>query len=121
MTWRPLVLELDLTRLDPEETLAALSLLLLVLDDLAAGRLPLGFAGNRGMGAIAVRGIDLEDDGTAVPSGDDVTARTVLGGLKGRALDGGLLAHIAEDQRDRLAKAWRSWIDGAAAKQRGAV
>ncbi len=121
VTWRPLVLELDLTRLDPEETLAALSLLLLVLDDLAAGRLPLGFAGNRGMGAIAVRGIDLEDDGTAVPSGDDVTARTVLGGLKGRALDGGLLAHIAEDQRDRLAKAWRSWIDGAAAKQRGAV
>jgi len=46
--WEPITLTVDLDRTPP----AGVALLLLVLRDLANGRLPLGFAVNRGMGAV---------------------------------------------------------------------
>jgi CRISPR/Cas system CSM-associated protein Csm3 (group 7 of RAMP superfamily) len=60
LAWQPITLTLDLARLaaaqaeDPDRADAALALLLLVLRDLKAGRLPLGGAVNRGMGEVAV-------------------------------------------------------------------
>ncbi|MGP4109723.1 RAMP superfamily CRISPR-associated protein [Streptomyces sp. 4N509B] len=59
--WNPLRLSVDLTHLDhaARRRDAALALLLLVLRDLEAGRLPLGAATNRGFGDIAVTDITL--------------------------------------------------------------
>lgn len=117
LAWRPILIELDLGRLDQKEMLAAVSLLLLVLDDLAAGRLPLGFAGNRGMGALAVERIDT-DTGAVSPDDTDALVKAVLGSLNGMTLNGGVLRHIAKEHHDRLRPAWQRWIEGAAA-QRG--
>lgn len=69
-TWEPIELRIDLRRLpEPTERRAALVLLWLVLRDLRAGELPLGFAINRGMGAVTGVRVDVEDD-----PGDEVGA-----------------------------------------------
>lgn len=71
--WEPLVLTLDLEpRRHAEEKQwdnrdAAVALLFLLLRDLVAGRVPLGFAVNRGMGEVAIESIkftgrELKDD-----------------------------------------------------------
>ncbi|GGO71149.1 RAMP superfamily CRISPR-associated protein [Nonomuraea cavernae] len=56
--WEPIRLSIDLTRLGDERD-HALALLLLTLRDLAAGRVPVGAAVNRGFGDIEVSGITL--------------------------------------------------------------
>ncbi len=66
VTWQPIELGLDLCRLPADRHLPALALLLLVLRDLADGRLALGYGANRGFGAFAVdavrvRGFDCGD------------------------------------------------------------
>ena len=65
--WGPIELTIDPRRLlaiDPKHpatsetrALAAVTLLILTLRDLARGSIPLGFAGNRGMGAVVVKSI----------------------------------------------------------------
>jgi CRISPR/Cas system CSM-associated protein Csm3 (group 7 of RAMP superfamily) len=80
--WEPIVIEVALDRLtagagesrdgkrNPEEQRAAdlradaaVALLILTLRDLASGRVPLGFGGNRGYGAIEVTKIAFEIEG----------------------------------------------------------
>jgi len=62
-TWEPIELRLDLRRLpEPTERRAALVLLWLVLRDLRAGELPLGFAVNRGMGTVTGVRVDVNGD-----------------------------------------------------------
>jgi len=63
IAWEPLRFSLDFTRLPDDEREPALALLLLVLRDLADGRLPLGYGVNRGMGAVKVTGITLDGQG----------------------------------------------------------
>ncbi|MBO0798828.1 MAG: hypothetical protein J2P31_08380, partial [Blastocatellia bacterium] len=59
--WEPIRLRLDLARLDgAQKQLGAIACLFLVLRDLAAGRLPLGFGANRGMGALANDAVQIE-------------------------------------------------------------
>jgi hypothetical protein len=87
------------------------TLLLLVLDDLAAGRLPLGFAGNRGMGALRIRAMkaDLSTLGHAPP---DEAVRAALDSLARVESDGVTpLAALPADARSRLASAWGAWIE----------
>jgi hypothetical protein len=69
VSWEPIVLTLDLqprrnagkeTEKDWLNKDAALALLFLLLRDLAAGRVPLGFAVNRGMGEIKVNSIEFK-------------------------------------------------------------
>ena len=55
--WEPIRMSVDLTRLAGDDS--ALALLLLTLRDLAAGRIPLGTAANRGFGDIEVDEITL--------------------------------------------------------------
>lgn len=60
LQWEPLHLRLDLGRLSsryPALAKPAVALLLLVLRDLNAKRIPLGFGGNRGYGEVNVRNI----------------------------------------------------------------
>jgi len=71
--WEPIRLTLDLERLRTPEIGPALALLCLVLRELARGRLPLGFAANRGMGDlevefVSVQGRDLSDRFASVAS-----------------------------------------------------
>jgi CRISPR/Cas system CSM-associated protein Csm3 (group 7 of RAMP superfamily) len=69
--WEPISLSLDFSRLKDsithEEMVDAqkeiMALLLLVLRDMATGRLPLGFGTNRGMGSVAVDRIVLTPSG----------------------------------------------------------
>lgn len=66
VAWAPLRLTVDLPRLGTQQG-PALALLLLVLRDLAAGRVPLGAATGRGFGDISVSEITL--DGGPWPPG----------------------------------------------------
>ena len=71
--WEPIQLTIDPQRLaaaDPDDSadpkhrsLAALALLVLTLREMAQRRLPLGFAGNRGMGALNVDTIRISTTG----------------------------------------------------------
>jgi CRISPR/Cas system CSM-associated protein Csm3 (group 7 of RAMP superfamily) len=63
VTWPPMRLSVDLGRLPEGDRLPALALLLLTLRDLLKQRIPIGFAGNRGMGTVKVRDIAFELSG----------------------------------------------------------
>lgn len=56
--WEPITCELDLSRIPGQLQLSAMALLLLVLDRMADGALAIGCAGNRGMGEIAIDGVE---------------------------------------------------------------
>lgn len=58
--WEPIRLTVDLDRVTEKSQVPALMLLLLTLRDVAEGRLPFGFATNRGMGEIAVTEIEFK-------------------------------------------------------------
>ncbi|WP_405526731.1 RAMP superfamily CRISPR-associated protein [Streptomyces canus] len=103
LSWQPITLTLDLRRLtsaptaDAVQADAALALLLLVLRDLKAGRLPLGGATNRGMGDVAVEQILLtfpEDE--PGHSGEPVELDALLRG----------------ERAQHLTRAWCAYLDG---------
>ncbi len=61
--WSSICLTVDLALLksaDSATTPVAIALLVLLLRDLAQGRIPLGYGTNRGMGAIAIQSVDFE-------------------------------------------------------------
>lgn len=62
VTWEPIRLDIAFERLPVEDRAAALSLLLMVLRDLAEGWVTLGFGGNRGYGEVRVERIEIEGD-----------------------------------------------------------
>jgi hypothetical protein len=82
-TWEPIQLHVDHDRLGSLAN-PALALLGLVLRDLGAGRIPLGYGTNRGMGDIAV------DESTFAPS---------------------LAQILGPDPDARLTQAWRTYRD----------
>jgi CRISPR/Cas system CSM-associated protein Csm3 (group 7 of RAMP superfamily) len=63
IAWQPLRLDLNLEHLEASLRKPALALLLFVLRDLGAGRIPLGYGANRGMGAIRVNSVDIKGRG----------------------------------------------------------
>lgn len=63
VSWEPIRLTLDLARLPDEERQCCVALWLLALRDFVAGRTPLGFGTNRGMGAVEVTGINVTASG----------------------------------------------------------
>lgn len=103
--WEPLVLELDLVRLgwpeDDETPRQAIALLSLVLHELSCGRLPLGFAVNRGMGGVSVDRIRVEGWGL------EGTPFAALAGLVAehgfRTIPGPIL--------DEVSDSWLEWCD----------
>jgi CRISPR/Cas system CSM-associated protein Csm3 (group 7 of RAMP superfamily) len=98
--WEPLRLTLDLTRLAEDVRPPAAALLLLLLRDLAGDRIPLGYATNRGMGAVAVRRVRF--------SGRDLPPP--LDTLGGCELEGGNLGHLPPALRRDLTRAWQDWL-----------
>ena len=98
-SWEPLLLTIDRSRLDAGSSTAdapegdaALALLLLVLQDLSDGHVPLGWGTHRGMGDISVDAISLQMpwEGTSVPLDE------FLGGPEAARLD----------------EQWRRYLDG---------
>lgn len=95
--WEPLDLEVDLGRLRDTERLPAVALLLMVLRDLAQGRLPLGFSTHRGMGAVEVTSV------TITPQ----SAESPLDRLEDVTVSNHGLANVPP----ALNQAWQSWIE----------
>jgi CRISPR/Cas system CSM-associated protein Csm3 (group 7 of RAMP superfamily) len=95
--WEPLELEVNLRRLRDAEELPAVALLLVVLRDLAQGRLPLGFATHRGMGAVEVKSVTITPQSADAP----------LDGLGSVTVSNHGLANVPP----ALNQAWRRWIE----------
>lgn len=109
LAWEPLRLRLDLTRLAARERRPALALVFLVLRDLGQGRLPIGYAGNRGLGAIEVDaleggGVDLDPD---------------LELLRRFRLERADPVGLPADVRGPLEQAWRTWLDTRGTRENG--
>jgi len=96
--WQPLRLNLDLNRLpdEPELRRAAMALLVLVLQDLADGELPLGYGVNRGFGDIKVTKVAVRPIGEAEEL------------LEGTEFDLGPVRGLTK--ADAFARSWRNWI-----------
>ena len=99
VAWEPIRIEIDPTRL-PGCECEGLALLLLVMRDLAGGKLPLGFATHRGMGAIAIDDVSFQAAGCAAP----------FVGLDGVSLPGGRLEGLPAAVRSELNTAWKNWL-----------
>ncbi|MGH9959624.1 MAG: hypothetical protein ACREBC_21270, partial [Pyrinomonadaceae bacterium] len=114
IAWEPIVLMLDLeprrnaekeTDRDWRDKDAALALLFLLLRDLAAGRVPLGFAVNRGMGEIEVESIEFKGRGLRGDLSALQANRLVLEGGKSLFSE---LGAIGIDFNS-LNNAWKDW------------
>lgn len=103
VAWEPIRLAVDLERLPQERQAVAVALVMFLVRDLAAGRLPLGFGTNRGMGAIAVETVRLRGRGLPGP----------LATIDGVSLAGGDVAGLPAAVRDALDAAWLAWLDHA--------
>jgi CRISPR/Cas system CSM-associated protein Csm3 (group 7 of RAMP superfamily) len=101
VSWEPLRLVLDLNRLPADELQArVVMLVLLVLRDMAKGRVPLGFATNRGMGSMAVNRIRFAGHG--LPKS--------LVSLHEQVLENGEPAHLPDALRHQLKESWQKWL-----------
>lgn len=110
VTWEHLNLTLDLSRLLNKETQQhSVMLLLLTLRDFVAGRIPLGFGVNRGMGAIEVTGVKF--------MAYECEALDWLNGCQEISVVADKL-NIPSGLREKLNTAWTAWLPakGGAAK-----
>jgi CRISPR/Cas system CSM-associated protein Csm3 (group 7 of RAMP superfamily) len=99
VAWEPLRLTLELARLPKDDHRAAVMCLLLTLRDLVNGRIPLGFATNRGMGAIQVIGVEIT---TAHLEGE-------LNDLNNVKIIDGKLGGWSEQLKTSMESAWKKY------------
>lgn len=109
VTWEPICLRVDLSRLvanAEENAEEAMALLLLVLRDMAQARIPLGYGTNRGMGAIQVQSIVCRGEALA-DAWSALGAMTLIDDSQSdqpRALP-------ESDFLRRLNQRWQQWIN----------
>lgn len=101
VSWQPIRLSLCETPRLKNQMREGIALILLVLRDLAAGRIPLGYATNRGMGEIRVTNITLSGQGF---HGALATLNSEISLPQGNLIELGELLTT-------LNNAWTSWID----------
>jgi len=102
LEWDNIGLTLNLNRIPQEEQAAAIALLLITLRDLAAGRIPLGYGVNRGMGAMKVTNIILQGQGFTGS----------LAALNQKIhLPQGNLTELDTDFLTTLNTTWNTWIN----------
>lgn len=99
--WEPIALTLDFERLALPDRLPGLALLLLTLRDFREGRVPLGFAVNRGMGALKVTRTEYAGSGL---QGSDPAE---LGLLERRHEDLEMIKPLPAPLKAALAQAWQ--------------
>jgi len=100
VAWQPMHLMVDFRRIPPAEQFVTAALLLLTLRDLSAGRIPLGFGVNRGMGTVSVKSIVFSVDA----SDDSPLARLCELSLVDEQICG------PQDVLSELTSAWMTWI-----------
>lgn len=100
--WEPIRMRLDLAFLPEELRSPSAALLLLLLRDMAEGRIPIGFGSNRGMGSIEVENVAVKGFGLQAEL-------ECLGGSVD--LKGGDLNAIGADNLKKIETAWTGWID----------
>ena len=98
--WEPIVLELDLSSKSIPKY-EAIALVLLVLRDMMLSKVPLGYATNRGMGAISVDSIKITGTGLAPE----------LGALADVQLENSNLNPLSPELLNTLTASWKEWID----------
>jgi CRISPR/Cas system CSM-associated protein Csm3 (group 7 of RAMP superfamily) len=97
--WEPIVLELNLSSKSIPKY-EAIALVLLVLRDMMLSKIPLGYATNRGMGAIAVDSIEITGTGLA----PELTA------LADVTLENSNLNPLSPELLNTLTASWTTWI-----------
>jgi len=102
LTWEPIELTLDLSRLPEKDQHPAVMCLLLTLRDLIAGRIPLGFSVNRGMGSLEVTGIEITPE----------NLNSELSQLQDVRILNGKLDGFSDDLKGTLERAWANWLEG---------
>jgi CRISPR/Cas system CSM-associated protein Csm3 (group 7 of RAMP superfamily) len=98
--WEPIVLELDLSSKSIPKYVA-IALVLLVLRDMMLSKIPLGYATNRGMGAIAVDRIKI--------TGNGLTPE--LAALADVTIENSNLNNLSPELLNALTTSWKEWID----------
>jgi CRISPR/Cas system CSM-associated protein Csm3 (group 7 of RAMP superfamily) len=104
--WEDICLTLNFNRIPENEQTATIALLLITLRDLDAGRIPLGYGVNRGMGTIQVEKISFEARNLPKPLdlwNDRNTEISFSPEGQLQQFDSNLLAE--------LEKSWRVWIE----------
>ncbi|GAB4213096.1 MAG: RAMP superfamily CRISPR-associated protein [Synechococcales cyanobacterium] len=101
--WDPIHLRLDLDRAG-EKRLSIVVFLLLLLRDMAQGRIPIGFGANRGLGAIEMTQVDLTVKG-------DPKTLGILQELNGKKLVKGDISAIPKNVLETLQKAWQHEVN----------
>jgi CRISPR/Cas system CSM-associated protein Csm3 (group 7 of RAMP superfamily) len=99
--WGPMRLTLLPKRLPEDSRRAAVALLLLTLRDLARGLIPIGYAGNRGMGAIKVDTLTYRGSGS-LPEPFSALAAEIRDSGSWENLPGGVV--------DDLHQAWLAFV-----------
>jgi CRISPR/Cas system CSM-associated protein Csm3 (group 7 of RAMP superfamily) len=99
LQWHPIELTLDLKRIPQESHAVVQALLLLMLRDLAAGRIPLGYGVNRGYGSLKVNKICLNAAAISEFGGNEITF-SPNGAISGIDLT-------------QLNTAWQNWLNQA--------
>ena len=121
-TWKNIVLELDLEVLfkDDNRRRAAWCLLGLVLAELAAGTLPLGSRGTRGLGQVEVTSIKVEG-GRSIGIGDQLFSAPSKGA--GESVAEQILGHLRTVNEEITAgpgaNGWSSYLMGDEEKNHG--
>ena len=103
VAWEPLELTIDHDRIPKQFRDPAMALLMLVLRDLSRQRLPLGFAANRGMGAVAIDEVVIEGWGSEPVQ-----------------LAEGQLEQLGPDRLSKLEQGWKQWLKETVAAQESA-
>ena len=97
LDWEPIELTVSLNRIDEANRSAAKALLLLILRDIAQGRIPLGYGVNRGYGSLEVESVSLKAAAIAEFGGDEIIF----------ASDGS----IAGIDITEIGDAWTTWLE----------
>ena len=97
LDWEPIELTVNLNRIDEANRSAAKALLLLILRDIAQGRIPLGYGVNRGYGSLEVESVSLKAAAIAEFGGDEIIF----------ASDGA----IAGIDITEIGDAWTNWLE----------
>lgn len=95
--WEPIRIDIDLKRLPRETQTPAIALLLLLLRDMIAHRVPLGFATHRGMGTIAIDKITISTQGQLPGE---------IAQIVNVSLQNGKLCNIPPE----VSNSWQQWI-----------
>lgn len=106
--WENLEMTLHLQGLAEEEKLPAIALLLLLLRDLKAGRIPLGYGVNRGMGSIEVKEIIIKSSGI---TGDLLPLDSKIICAKGD------ITQIDQSLLETIDRAWQEWLTNLLARR----